>query len=60
MTLCYVDDVLLIAAEPMKNMDGIRAVFNLKGDKDEKPDMYLGEFLSKIETADGTNSWMMS
>ena len=33
MALCYVDEVLVIAAEPMKTMDGIRAVFKLKGDK---------------------------
>ena len=33
MALCYVDDVLVIVAEPMKTMDGIRAVFKLKGDK---------------------------
>ena len=42
MALCYVDDVLVIVAEPMKTMDGIRAVFKLKGDKAENPDMYLG------------------
>ena len=33
MEFCYVDDVLVIAAEPMKTMDGIRSVFTLKGDK---------------------------
>ena len=33
MALCCVDDVLAIAAEPMKTMDGIRAVLKLKGDK---------------------------
>ena len=33
MTLCYIVDVLVIAAEPMKTMDGIRAVFKLKGNK---------------------------
>ena len=27
----------------MKNMNGIRAVFKLKGNKAEKPDMYIGE-----------------
>ena len=48
MALCYVDDVLVIAAEPMKTMDGIRAVFKLKGDKAEKPDMYLGASLSEL------------
>ena len=33
MALCYVDDVLVIAVEPIKTMDGIRAVFKLKGNK---------------------------
>ena len=42
MALCYVDGVLVIAAEPMKTMDGIRAVSKLKGDKAKNPDMYLG------------------
>ena len=42
MALWYVDDILVIAAEPMKTMDGIIVVFKLKGDKAEKPDMYLG------------------
>ena len=46
MALCYIDDVLVIAAEPMKNMDGIRAVFKLKGDKSEKLDMYIGASMS--------------
>ena len=59
MALCYVDDVLVIAAEPMKTMDGIRAVFKLKGDKSEKPDMYLWASLSEIETANGTKCWTM-
>ena len=60
MALFYVDEVLVIAAEPMKNMDGIRAVFKMKDDKAEKPDMYLGESLSELETADGTKFWTMS
>ena len=41
-------------------MDGIRAVFKLKGDKAEEPDMYLGALLSELETADGTKCWTMS
>ena len=48
MALCYVDDVLVIVTEPMKTMDGIRVVFKLKGDKAEKPDMYLGASLSEL------------
>ena len=58
--MCYVDDVLVIAAEPMNTMDGIRAVFKLKGDKAENPDIYLGASLSDLETADGIKCWTMS
>ena len=60
MAFCYVYDVMVIAAEPMKTMDGIRAVFKLKGDKSEKPDMYLGASLSELETAYGKKCWTMS
>ena len=35
MSLCCVDDVLVIAEEPMKTMDGIRSVFKLKGNRDK-------------------------
>ena len=60
MELCYVDDVLEILATPMKNIEGTKAVFKLKGDKAEVPDMYLGALIQKVETADGTECWMMS
>ena len=60
MALCYVDEILVIASEPMKTMDGIRAVFNLKGDKTKKLDIYLGASLSELETADGTKCSMIS
>ena len=43
MVLCYVDDILAISATPMKNIEGIKAVFKLKGDKSEVTDMYLGD-----------------
>ena len=58
--MCYIDDVLVIATEPMKTMDGIRAVFKLKGEKFKNPDIYLGASFSDLETADGTKCWMMS
>ena len=44
----------------MKTNKGIKAVFKLKGDKAELPDMYLGASIHKVETADGTECWMMS
>ena len=60
MVLCYVDDVLAILAAQMKTIEGIKAVFKLKGDKSEVPDMYLGASIQKVETADSTECWMMS
>ena len=53
--LSYVDDVLSISDDPMKTIDGIKSVFKLKGDKAEKPDMYLGATIQNAESADGTN-----
>ena len=58
--LCYVEDVLSISATPMKNVEGIKSVFQLKGDKAEVPDMYLSTSIHKVENADGTERWMMS
>ena len=58
--MCYVDDVLVITEEPMKNMDGIRVMFKLKVKKAETPYMYLGASLLEIETADGTKCWTIS
>ena len=42
MILCYVDDVLSISHDPMSAINGIKALFKLKGDKAEPPTMYLG------------------
>ena len=44
----------------MKTIEVIKAVFKLKGDEAEVPDMYLGASIQKVETADGTECWMMS
>ena len=60
MILCYVDDLLEILATPIKTIEGIKAVFKLKGDKAEVPDMYLGVSIHKVETVYGTECWMMS
>ena len=60
LVLVYVDDVISISASPMDAIEGIKAVFKLKGDKAELPDMYLGGGLSIVETASGTKCWTMS
>ena len=43
----------------MKTIEGVKAVFRLRGDKVEVPDMYLGELIQKMETADDIECWMM-
>ena len=48
MVLCYVDDVLTISATPMKNIEGTKAVFKLKGDKAEVTDLYLVASIEKL------------
>ena len=44
----------------MKTIEGIKAVFKLKCEKSEVPDMYLGASIQKVETVDGTECCMMS
>ena len=44
----------------MKTIEGIKAVFKLKVEKAEVPDMYLGASIQKVETEYGTKCWMMS
>ena len=60
MVLCYVENVLAISATSMKTIEGIKAVFKLKGDKAEVPDMYLRASIQKVETVYGTECWVMS
>ena len=60
MVLCYVDGVLAISTTKMKNIEGIKSVFQLKDYKAEVPHMYLGALIQKVETGDGTECWMMS
>ena len=60
LVLCYVDDVISISASPMDAIEGITAVFKLKRDKVELPDMYLGVGLSIVKNAAGTKCWTMT
>ena len=54
MLLCYVGNVLEISATTMKKIEGIKAVFKLKCDKADVPDIYLGASIQKVETMDYT------
>ena len=58
--LCYVDDVLVLSHQPQHSIDGITAVFKLKNDKAEKPDMYLGAQIEEVISNEGTKCWTMS
>ncbi len=60
MVLCYVDDVMVVSHEPSRTIEGIQAVFKLKGDKAGPPDMYLGVTLEKKKNAAGVECWTMS
>ena len=60
MVLTYVDDVISISEVPMRAIDGIKSVFKLKGDKAEKPDMYLGGSIATAITDQGTPCWTLS
>ena len=50
---CYVDDVLCVIDRPMHTMKVIQSKINLKDEKMEKPDVYLGAELSKIDNEQG-------
>ena len=58
--LCYVGDVLCISHVPLNMIDGIKAVFKLKGGKAETPEMYLGAILQKVINDDDRKWWIMS
>ena len=59
MILCYVDNILCISDDPKKSLLALTAVFKLKDDKIEPPEMYLGAQLSKM-LIDGNECWTMS
>jgi hypothetical protein len=57
--LCYVDDMLSISDNPKATLLDLTAVFKLKDEKIEPPDMYLGAQLDKMIIA-GAECWTMS
>ena len=60
MLLCYVDDVISISTKPMDAIEGIKAVFKLKGDKAEVPESYLGGTIRKVKTDLDNECWTLS
>ena len=57
--LCYVDDILAISHKAKDALKAVPAVFKLKDDRIEPPDMYLGATLSTMED-DGVQGWCMT
>ena len=57
--LCYVDDILAISHKAKDVLKAVKAVFKLKDDRIEPPDMYLGATLSTMED-DGVQGWCMT
>ena len=47
--LCYVDDIVAISHKAKDALKAVQAIFKLKDDKIEPPDMYLGAALSVME-----------
>ena len=43
----------------IEKIEVIKALFKLKGDKAEVPDMYLGALIQKVGTANCTKCWMI-
>ena len=57
--LYYVDDILAISHNAKDVLKAVQAIFKLKDDKIEPPDMYLGAALSVMED-DGVQGWCMT
>ena len=57
--LCYVDDILAISHKAKDVLKAVQAIFKLKDDRIEPPDMYLGAMLSVMED-DGVWGWCMT
>ena len=57
--LCYVDDILAISHITKDALKAVQAIYKLKDDKIEPPDMYLGAMLSVMED-EGVQGWCMT
>ena len=57
--VCYVDDILAISHKAKDVLKAVQAIFKLKDDKIEPPDMYLGDTLSVMED-NGVQGWCMT
>jgi hypothetical protein len=58
--LCYVDDVLCMHHDAMKQIGAINKQFPLKASSVGDPDTYLGAKLKKVLLENGVEAWFMS
>ena len=59
MVMCYVEDVLVLSHATMWKIEGINAIFKLKGYKVEDPGTRIRRALQKVLTAGKTTCWEM-
>lgn len=60
MLLTYIDDIISVSTNPMDTIEGIKAVFKLKGNKAEEPDSYLGRSIAKVTNSANIVCWTLS
>ena len=60
MLLIYVDNVISISDNPILAINGIKMMLNLKGDKAEVPDMYLGGYIKQVSNISSIKYWTLS
>jgi hypothetical protein len=59
MVLVYVDDILVLAKEPMATMNELGKLYELKPESVHKPDIYLRANMEKVQLPDGKVEWSM-
>jgi hypothetical protein len=58
--LIYVDDMLAVSHEALRDMKKIDYYFKMKKESMGDPDIYLGSKLRKVVLLNGVEAWMMS
>jgi hypothetical protein len=57
--LVYVDDILILNKDPMRDMELIQTDFTVKKSSIEEPKSYLGADINKVYYPDGTMAWTL-
>ena len=56
MLIVYFNDILSMNYKPFEEIDGIKSVVELKGDRAKTLEIYLGSSIAKIEILNSTKS----